>query len=115
MGATEMAITVSEKALNEIRRIQSRDPGNTNAALRVRVVGGGCSGMSYKMDFESTPPSADDHVVERDGVRVVVDKKSMLFLNGTELDFSDGLNGKGFEFHNPQAKRTCGCGSSFST
>ncbi len=107
-------IEVSDKAVNEIKRIQSTDPTATGAVLRVQVVGGGCSGMSYKLGFDNQPPSSADKVFEKDGVKVVVDSKSFLFLSGTELDFTDGLNGTGFVFKNPNAKRTCGCGSSFS-
>ena len=109
-----MTFTLSTKAVQEIRRLQTVDPNATDARLRVRVVGGGCSGMSYKLGFEKNDPSAEDKVFEQDGVQVIVDKKSLLYITGTELDFSDGLNGKGFEFNNPNAKKTCGCGSSFS-
>ena len=71
--------------------------------------------MSYKLDFDPVPPTDQDKQFEKDGVFLLIDKKSYVFLQGTELDFSDGLNGKGFVFNNPNAKRTCGCGSSFST
>jgi len=107
-------ITMTDKAVSEIKRIQENDPSANNAHLRVMVVGGGCSGMSYKLGFESTDPAANDKVFEKDGVQVIIDAKSFLFLTGTELDFTDGLNGTGFVFKNPNAKRTCGCGSSFS-
>lgn len=106
-------ITLNEKAVVEIKRLQEKDPENKKA-LRVKVVGGGCSGMSYKLDFESNPAQENDEVIEQSGITVLVDKKSLLFLKGTTLEFSDGLNGKGFEFVNPNARRTCGCGSSFS-
>jgi iron-sulfur cluster assembly protein len=108
-------ITMTESAIAEIKRIRAADPSNANSHLRVQVVGGGCSGMSYKLDFETTPETAFDRVFEEDGVKLVIDKKSFIYLTGTELDFSGGLNGKGFVFSNPNAKRTCGCGSSFST
>lgn len=108
-------IAVSEKAINEIKRIQLSDPTANGAMLRVMVVGGGCSGMSYKLGFENQAPAANDKVFEKDGVKIVCDAKSFLYLTGTELDFTDGLNGTGFVFKNPNAKRTCGCGSSFST
>ena len=107
-------IQLTENAVSEVKRIRIADPANANAHLRVQVVGGGCSGMSYKLEFESTPVVESDRVFEKDGVQLVVDKKSLLYLTGTELDFSGGLNGKGFVFNNPNAKRTCGCGSSFS-
>jgi iron-sulfur cluster assembly protein len=108
-------ITMTQNAISEIKRIQSADPAQTNAHLRVKVVGGGCSGMSYKLDFETIPVGEQDRVFEQEGVSLVIDKKSLIYLSGTELDFSGGLNGKGFVFSNPNAKRTCGCGSSFST
>ena len=108
-------ITMTDQAVQEIKRIKTSDPSHRNAHLRVQVIGGGCSGMSYKLDFESSTPVETDKTFEKDGVLLVVDKKSFLYLTGTELDFSGGLNGKGFVFSNPNAKRTCGCGSSFST
>jgi iron-sulfur cluster assembly protein len=107
-------ITVTQKAVEEIKRIQANDESAAGAMLRVMVVGGGCSGMSYKLGFENQPAAANDKVIETDGVKVVVDSKSSLYLSGTELDFTDGLNGQGFVFKNPNAKRTCGCGTSFS-
>ena len=84
-----------------------------DAYVKVGVSSGGCSGLSYKLDFtgERLP---DDKLIEDNGVRILVDKKSMLYLAGTVLDFSGGLNGKGFTFSNPNATRTCGCGESFA-
>jgi iron-sulfur cluster assembly protein len=108
-------IDLTEKAVSEIKRLQHADPTTSTAPLRVQVVGGGCSGMSYKLGFDNEPVTEKDKTFEKDGVTLVIDQKSYLFLQGTELDFSDGLNGKGFVFNNPNAKRTCGCGSSFST
>jgi iron-sulfur cluster assembly protein len=107
-------IQMTEKAISEIKRIQIDDPTATGAMLRVMVVGGGCSGMSYKLGFDKQPAAATDKIFEKDGVRIVVDPKSFLYLTGTQLDFTDGLNGTGFVFTNPNAKRTCGCGSSFA-
>jgi iron-sulfur cluster assembly protein len=107
-------IQVTEKAIGEIKRIQTTDPTANGANLRIMVVGGGCSGMSYKLGFDNQQPAANDKVFEFGGVKLVCDAKSFLFLSGTELDFTDGLNGTGFVFKNPNAKRTCGCGSSFS-
>jgi iron-sulfur cluster assembly protein len=107
-------IHVTEKAAKEIQRLQTTDPQTTSGMLRVMVVGGGCSGMSYKLDFEKGNPNGNDKIFEELGVKLVVDPKSLLFLSGMTLDFSDGLNGTGFTFNNPNAKRTCGCGSSFS-
>ena len=107
-------IQMTEKAIREIKRLQSEDPKAQNSVLRVMVVGGGCSGMSYKLGFDDQATSAEDRVIEYGDVKIAIDAKSYLFLDGTELDFSDGLNGKGFVFNNPNAKRTCGCGNSFS-
>jgi iron-sulfur cluster assembly protein len=81
--------------------------------LRVSVAGGGCSGLSYKLDFVEAS-TEKDRVFEKEGVKVAVDPKSYLFLEGMELDYSGGLNGKGFVFNNPNAKKSCGCGNSFS-
>ena len=105
-------ITVTEKAIAKIRDMM-RKQQMESGGLRVGVIGSGCSGMSYKLDFE-TQVRPQDQVLEREGVKVIVDPKSLQFLEGTTLDFSDGLNGRGFVFINPKATRTCGCGSSFS-
>ncbi len=108
-------ITLTEKAIHEIKRIQTSSTEESSGMLRVMVTGGGCSGLSYKLGFDKQPPAENDKILEVGGVKVVVDSKSSLFLQGTELDFTDGLNGKGFIFSNPNAKKTCGCGNSFST
>lgn len=81
--------------------------------VRVGVESGGCSGLSYKLDFDNTP-NEDDELIDNNGIKLLVNKKSFLYLVGTTLEFSDGLNGKGFVFNNPNASRTCGCGESFS-
>ncbi|MBI3542922.1 MAG: iron-sulfur cluster assembly accessory protein [Deltaproteobacteria bacterium] len=108
-------ITVTDKAAAEVRRLLDADKTTSgDSYLRVMVVGGGCSGMSYKLGFETKPLEAGDKSFEDKGVKIVIDQKSLLYLSGTELDFSDGLNGTGFTFTNPNAKRTCGCGTSFS-
>jgi iron-sulfur cluster assembly protein len=108
-------ITVSEKALEHIVGLMV-DAGVTpdDSHLRVGVKGGGCSGLSYVMDFDSKIESTDEVVECGGGLKVVIDKKSILYLFGTELDYSDGLNGKGFQWINPNASRECGCGSSFA-
>jgi iron-sulfur cluster assembly protein len=110
--ADTAGIGVTEKAVEQIREIRDRE-GLEAHLLRVSVVGGGCSGLSYKMGFVET---ANEHDIEleKGGVRLVVDPKSALYLEGVVIDFTDGLNGKGFTFNNPNAVRTCGCGSSFS-
>ena len=108
-------ITVSEKALNHIIQLMV-DAGITPDThhLRVGVKGGGCSGLSYVMDFDDTTEEYDEVIEVDGGLKVVIDRKSVLYLYGTELDYSDGLNGKGFQWVNPNASRTCGCGESFS-
>ena len=82
--------------------------------LRVGVKGGGCSGLSYIMEFDDKVDSLDEIIETKAGLKVLIDKKSVLYLFGTELDYSDGLNGKGFHWINPNASRTCGCGESFA-
>jgi len=107
-------ITVSEKARIQIQKLLEEQKLNRETYfLRVGVKGGGCSGMSYELGFDNIPQEGDN-VVEDNSIKIVVDKKSFLYLFGTELDFSDGLNGKGFQFINPNASRTCGCGESFA-
>ena len=106
-------ITLTEKAAVEIKRIKSQNNIPDTHGLRVGVKGGGCSGLSYVLGFDSEQRQGDV-VFQLLGISVYVDPKSLFYLSGTELDFQDGLNGKGFVFNNPQAKRTCGCGNSFS-
>ena len=89
------------------------EEGKADAFIRVGVEGGGCSGLMYKLEFDNTIQE-NDKEFEDNGVKIVMDKKSVLYLIGTTLDFSGGLNGKGFVFNNPNAGRTCGCGESFS-
>lgn len=110
-AATEK-VGLTDAAVAQIKSIQERENLGSHV-LRVSVVGGGCSGMSYRMGFVESP-NPTDHILEKEGVRVAVDPKSLLYLTGTTIDFQDGLQGKGFTFNNPNAKRTCGCGSSFS-
>ena len=108
----ELIVSISEKAAEKIRYFAAKDGVNESVGVRVAVKGGGCSGLTYDLDItdEELPT---DKVVEQHGVKVMVDKKSYIYLVGTELEFSDGLNGKGFVFTNPNAKKTCGCGTSF--
>lgn len=113
--AMENAILVSDKAKEKVQKLMS-DAGIDNDPsyfLRVSVVGGGCSGLSYKLDFDNEQKPMDQ-VFEHNGIKLVTDLKSFLYLVNTTLDFSDGLNGKGFYFNNPNASRTCGCGESFA-
>ncbi len=106
-------ITVSPKAQERVYALRNEANLANDYFLRVSVAGGGCSGLSYKLDFDNELKDGDQ-AFEDNGVKVVVDVKSFLYLIGTELDFSDGLNGKGFNFINPNATRTCGCGESFA-
>lgn len=106
-------ITVTENAKAQVDRLMADEQITKDAFIRVGVQGGGCSGLSYQLQFDNEV-KPEDKVFEDKGVKIVVDKKSFLYLIGTQLDFSGGLNGKGFSFINPNATRTCGCGESFS-
>lgn len=107
-------IKVSESAKNKLTSLLQEE-GKTinNAYIRVGVTSGGCSGLSYKLEVADNL-NEEDKIFEDQGVRILVDKKSMLYLIGTTLEYSGGLNGKGFSFNNPNASRTCGCGESFA-
>jgi iron-sulfur cluster assembly protein len=106
-------ISVTDKAKDKIAELRSQEGHSERHNIRVAVKGGGCSGLMYDLHFDDST-TATDKVFEDKGVKIMVDKKSLLYLAGTILDFSDGLNGKGFQFINPNASRTCGCGESFS-
>ena len=106
------SIHVTAKAAGKVQEFAKRD-GKDQFGLKVAVKGGGCSGLTYVLDIVDGPGD-DDKVIEQNGIEVYVPKKAFVFLAGTVLDFSDGLNGKGFEFTNPNAKTSCGCGTSFS-
>ena len=105
-------ITITEKALAEVKNILAEKNVPAEYGLRIGVQGGGCSGMSYLLGFDK--PKETDEVFQLDGVILVMDKKHGMYVMGMEVDFQDGLNARGFVFNNPQAKSTCGCGSSFS-
>ncbi len=107
----QQTIEISENAAKKIHNllVQQQKEGQ---GLRVKVVGGGCSGLSYKMDIDA--PRDGDRIFEREDVKVLVDRKSFLYLRGTELDYSESLMDSGFKLHNPNVKRSYGCGSSFS-
>jgi iron-sulfur cluster assembly protein len=112
--ALDNAITVSDKAKLKVDALMNEAGiASDGYFLRVSVVGGGCSGLTYKMDFDNEQKPMDQ-VFEDKGLKIVCDLKSFLYLVNTELDFSDGLNGKGFYFNNPNASRSCGCGESFA-
>ncbi len=110
------AINITDKALERIHEIRRDEGAGEESVLRIGVVGGGCSGLSYKLDFDRKGTSGDskDQEFEINGIKVVIDMRSFLYLAGTQLDYSDGLQGKGFHFSNPNASRTCSCGESFS-
>ena len=110
-----MSVTLTEKAAKEVQRFIQEGEYDGEAVLRVGVAGGGCSGFNYSLNIAEDFDEANDNKVEQHGVQVVVDKKSALFLDGTTVDYFEGLEQRGFQFHNPNAKKTCGCGSSFST
>jgi iron-sulfur cluster assembly protein len=106
-------ITVTENAKKQAIHLIKEENRPADSFIRVGVDSGGCSGLSYKLEFDNVLQPTDQ-VFEDKGIKIVVDKKSFLYLIGTELDYSAGLNGKGFVFINPNASRTCGCGESFS-
>lgn len=106
-------IIVSDKAKERILELKKEEGRAENENIRVSVKGGGCSGLMYDLGFDGDTAESD-HVFEDKGIKIIVDRKSLLYLAGTTLEFSDGLNGKGFQFVNPNASRTCGCGESFS-
>ena len=110
---TQSPIKFTEGAINEIKRLMNDPAFDQSKMLRIGVKGGGCSGLSYKIDFDKELKPADQ-VFEDNGVKVVTDLKSFLYLVNPVLDFSDGLNGKGFHFNIPNASRTCSCGESFA-
>jgi iron-sulfur cluster assembly protein len=110
-----MSITLSERAAERIRNIRNEQHLESDVPLRIKVVGGGCSGLTYAFDFD-TEGKKDDHDQEFQDreIPILVDMRSFLYLAGTELDYSDGLEGQGFHFKNPNASRTCSCGESFT-
>jgi len=110
-----MPITLTERAAIEIKSIiEQQSLPASETRLRVGVKGGGCSGFSYMLDLTEEPKSDMDEEMESHGVKILVDMKSNLYLNGVEIDFKDEVMGKGFVFKNPNATSTCGCGSSFT-
>lgn len=110
-----MSIQLSEQAAERIREIRTVQNVDENTPLRISVVSGGCSGLTYNLDFESSQtPEESDKTFEGFGVKIVVDMRSFLYLAGTRLDYSEGLTGQGFHFINPNAVRSCSCGESFS-
>ncbi len=110
---TEEAVILTERAANQIRHIYDKEGIPEDQFLRVGVKGGGCSGMSYVLGFDHQTDF--DTELMREGIKVIVDKRHLIYLGGTVVDFKDGLDARGFTFQNPRATTTCGCGSSFST
>ena len=106
-------ISITEKAKKRIVELRQEEGKTDDHNIRVAVQGGGCSGLMYDLLFDAEVKEKDE-IFEDKGIKILVDKKSLLYLLGTTLDFSDGLNGKGFQFINPNASRTCGCGESFA-
>jgi iron-sulfur cluster assembly protein len=106
-------LQLTEAAAEAVKRALAEEGRPETDLLRVRIKGGGCSGLSYELSFESASAPAD-RILEQHGARIVLDPKSELYLSGTELDHSSGLQGQGFVFRNPEAKGTCGCGKSFA-
>lgn len=106
-----IGIHITDRAAARIKELLAAD-NKEDQGLRVKVVGGGCSGLQYKMNFDL--PKATDKIFEKEGVKVLVDMKSLLYLTGTELDYKDELMQSGFVFQNPNVKKSCGCGASFA-
>ncbi|MBX2845679.1 MAG: iron-sulfur cluster assembly accessory protein [Saprospiraceae bacterium] len=107
-------IQISDSAKERVQSILTSEGKGADYFVRVAVKSGGCSGLAYELEFDNELDTSKDDVFEDNGMKLVVDKRSVLYLFGTILDFSGGLNGKGFEFRNPNATRTCSCGESFS-
>ncbi len=108
-------ITITDKGADKVHEfLNSQGADVSSAGLRVGVKGGGCSGFSYMLDLVEDEPTEQDEQLESNGVKILIDQKSYLYLNGTEIDFRDEVMGKGFVFKNPNATSSCGCGSSFS-
>jgi iron-sulfur cluster assembly protein len=112
-AGSEKLIKLTDAAGRKVSQLMQRD-GVADGALRVKIVGGGCAGLEYKMDFEKNPPTPKDILIQSAGVRVLVDVKSALYVSGSEIDFQDKMIGGGFKIHNPNATATCSCGESFS-
>lgn len=106
-----VGVSVTDRAAQRIKELVAAE-NREGQGLRLKVVGGGCSGLQYKMDLDSE--RAGDRLFEKDGAKVLVDMKSLLYLSGTELDYKEGLMESGFVFQNPNVKRSCGCGTSFA-
>jgi iron-sulfur cluster assembly accessory protein len=109
-----MGLLLTEKAASEVKRVMGEQNFPAETVLRVGVAGGGCSGFQYSLGFDNATDEVKDEVIDQHGIKVAVDKRSMLYLDGATVDFHDGLDKRGFTFVNPNAVKSCGCGSSFS-
>lgn len=105
-------VILTERAARQIKKIKEKENLDSELYLRVAVEGGGCSGLSYKLGFDIR--TDEDEIVHSQGIEVIIDPKHMMYLNGIEIDFPDGLDARGFIFDNPNASESCGCGSSFA-
>ena len=114
MAVKTATITLTTKAEEKVKAIMADQP-EEYAGLRIQVVGGGCSGYQYRMGFDKSFNEETDQVIEFDGLKIMVDRSSLLHLEGVEVDYVEGLHGAGFKFNNPNVTSTCGCGESFST
>lgn len=110
-----MSVNVTEKAAKEVQRFMSEGEYDGSPYLRISVSGGGCSGFNYGLNIATDYDESNDNKTGQHGIDVIVDKKSDLFLDGTTVDYHDGIEQRGFQFNNPNAAKTCGCGNSFST
>ena len=108
-----MSITLTPKAAEKVRQLMQQPDQEEATGLRVKVVGGGCSGLTYQVALEKQA-SDDDHVLESEGIKIYLDPKSKLFVSGTEIDYHESMMGSGFAFENPNATGSCGCGTSFT-
>ncbi len=108
-----MGLTLTEKAAAEVKKIITEQNVENGSMLRIGVTGGGCSGLNYDLRFDSNFDATNDNRLEQHGVTIIVDKKSELFLDGTTVDFYESIEARGFQFHNPNAVKSCGCGQSF--
>tara|TARA_R110000824_G_scaffold49838_34_gene139772 strand:+ start:210 stop:539 length:330 start_codon:yes stop_codon:yes gene_type:complete len=106
-------IEITEPAADKIKEYRSKDLNNFGKSLRIKVVGGGCSGLRYELAFDNSINKDSDFIEEAHGVKVIIDEKSALYMLGTELDFVDSLMESGFKINNPNATNSCGCGESF--
>lgn len=107
-------VTLTSLATQEIKRLIEKEQ-KPNLGLRIGVKGGGCSGLNYVLAIDDATPKSYDSVFEQDGIKILIDAKSHLYVDGMTVDYKEGLVGGGFEFNNPLAKKTCGCGTSFTT